>query len=78
MTQIQNNQMVTELKIEGMSCAHCVASVEKALQSVPGVQAAQVELESGRATVQGNAEQAAMLAAVAEEGYTAVPAPARV
>ncbi|GHG05309.1 hypothetical protein GCM10017783_17330 [Deinococcus piscis] len=73
MTQIQNNQMVTELDIAGMSCGHCVSAVEKALRSVPGVDVVTVSLEEGKATVQGNAEQAAMLAAVAEEGYVATP-----
>ncbi|ADY27181.1 Heavy metal transport/detoxification protein (plasmid) [Deinococcus proteolyticus MRP] len=74
MTQIQNNQMMTELNIEGMSCGHCVAAVEKALRGVPGVELVTVSLEEGRAAVQGNAEQAAMIAAVAEEGYVATPA----
>lgn len=71
MTNIQNNQMMTTLKIDGMSCGHCVAAVEKALKSVGGVQAVTVSLEEGRASVQGNADRAAMIAAVAEEGYTA-------
>ena len=74
MTQIQNNQMMTELNIEGMSCGHCVAAVEKALRGVPGVELVTVSLEEGKAAVQGNAEQAAMIAAVAEEGYVATPA----
>lgn len=74
MTQIQNNQMMTELNIEGMSCGHCVAAVEKALRGVPGVELVTVSLEEGKAAVQGNAEQAAMVAAVAEEGYVATPA----
>ncbi|MDO4264799.1 MAG: heavy metal-associated domain-containing protein [Deinococcus sp.] len=71
MTQIQNNQLVTELSVQGMSCGHCVAAVEKALRAVPGVQLVSVSLEEGKATVHGNAEQAAMIAAVAEEGYVA-------
>nr|WP_041222977.1 cation transporter [Deinococcus proteolyticus] len=66
--------MMTELNIEGMSCGHCVAAVEKALRGVPGVELVTVSLEEGRAAVQGNAEQAAMIAAVAEEGYVATPA----
>jgi copper chaperone len=33
----------TNLKIEGMTCGHCVRSVTQALEAVPGVQAAKVE-----------------------------------
>ena len=61
-----------ELKIEGMSCAHCVAHVTKALQAVPGVRSADVQLEAGRALVQHeNADVPAMLAALDEAGYEA-------
>lgn len=77
MTHIENNQMMTELNIEGMSCGHCAAAVDRALRSVPGVEAVQVSLESGQARVQGNADQAAMMTAVAEEGYAAMPASQR-
>ncbi|WP_412028082.1 CopZ family metallochaperone [Deinococcus yunweiensis] len=61
----------TELSITGMSCGHCVKAVEGALKAVPGVQAVTVDLAGGRATVQGDADTRAMLAAVTEEGYTA-------
>lgn len=63
--------MQTELKVTGMSCGHCVKAVEKALGALPGVEAVQVSLEEGKATVQGNADTQAMIAAVKEEGYGA-------
>ncbi|MPY67562.1 heavy-metal-associated domain-containing protein [Deinococcus sp. SDU3-2] len=63
--------MTTELTISGMSCGHCVKAVEGALKSVPGVQGVQVDLSAGKATVQGEAEQGALIAAVKEEGYNA-------
>ena len=63
--------MLTTLKVEGMSCQHCVTAVEKALRSLGGVESATVDLEKGLAQVQGNADVAAMITAVAEEGYTA-------
>lgn len=62
---------MTELKIEGMTCSHCSAAVERALTGVAGVTAVQVDLAGGRATVQGSATLADLAAAVAEEGYTA-------
>ena len=36
-----------EIRIEGMHCDGCVASVQRALASRPGVDAAQADLDSG-------------------------------
>jgi len=61
-----------ELQIEGMTCGHCVAHVEKALRSLDGV--AKVEVEIGRARVAHDPTRvtvAAMLAAIDDAGYTA-------
>ena len=41
--------MSTELNIIGMTCGHCQTAVTKALRAVPGVQNAQVDLQTGRA-----------------------------
>ncbi|CAN7500144.1 heavy metal translocating P-type ATPase [Phenylobacterium sp. LjRoot164] len=63
-----------DLKIEGMTCASCVAKVEKALKAVPGVLDAQVNLATERAQVRalaGGAETAQMIAAVEAIGYGA-------
>jgi heavy metal translocating P-type ATPase len=62
-----------ELAVEGMTCASCVARVEKALLSVPGVAGASVNLASERATVSAGAEVLAndLKAALAAAGYTA-------
>lgn len=43
------------LKIEGMTCASCVARVEKALTRVPGVQSASVNLATEKASVKASA-----------------------
>jgi copper chaperone len=37
-----------EITVKGMSCAHCVAAVTKAMASLPGVSHVQVDLASGR------------------------------
>ena len=65
--------MSTELSISGMTCGHCVTAVTKALKSVPGVQDAQVDLQTGKAVVQveGQTDLGALLAAVQEQGYSA-------
>ena len=48
-----------DLGIGGMTCASCVARVERALTKVPGVQQAAVNLatESARVTVAGSADE---------------------
>lgn len=61
-----------ELSIEGMTCDHCVNAVTGALKEVPGVKAAQVDLESKSASVEGEqVDVQALIAAVEEEGYEA-------
>jgi copper chaperone len=61
-----------KLKIEGMTCGHCVMSVQKALAAVPGVEGSvEVTLKPGQAVVAGAPSPDALIAAVAEEGYTA-------
>ncbi len=59
------------LSISGMSCAGCVASVEKALNRVPGVASASVNFAEHTATVEGGVETAALIDAVTAAGYEA-------
>ena len=60
-----------ELRVEGMSCGHCEMAVKSALESVAGPGKAVVSLAEGKAWVAGPADPAALIAAVAEEGYRA-------
>ncbi|KVC85024.1 copper-transporting ATPase [Burkholderia ubonensis] len=64
-----------ELEIEGMTCASCVARVEKALAGVPGVTRASVNLATERATVDaaGGVTTAHLVDAVRQAGYQATP-----
>ena len=60
------------LKVEGMSCNHCVNAVTRALGEVPGVdRVVEVNLESGEAVIEGSANVAQLVAAVEEEGFKA-------
>jgi P-type Cu+ transporter len=61
------------LNIDGMTCASCVARVEKALGRVAGVQAASVNLATEQAQVQAEAgtDPQQLLAAVQRAGYEA-------
>ena len=47
----EEKQMKKTLFIEGMMCQHCVSTVKKALEAVDGVAEADVNLETGKATV---------------------------
>ncbi|WP_135257575.1 CopZ family metallochaperone [Thermus caldilimi] len=60
-----------KLKVEGMTCNHCVMAVKKALMKVPGVEKAEVSLERAEALVEGQADLEALIRAVEEEGYRA-------
>ena len=62
---------VTELAIEGMTCASCVGRVEKALKAIPSVTEATVNLATERATVRGLAAVEDLIAAVDKVGYEA-------
>jgi len=64
---------MTTLNISGMTCSHCQHAVKSALESVEGVQRAEVDLAAGTAQVEGNADLGALVAAVEEEGYKAAP-----
>ena len=59
------------LEIEGMTCASCVARVEKALHKVPGVTEASVNLATERASITGQADPQALIKAVKKIGYEA-------
>ncbi|HMT49812.1 heavy-metal-associated domain-containing protein [Dietzia sp. UBA5065] len=58
--------------VSGMTCGHCVASVEEEVSEIPGVTDVEVELESGRLVVVSSdpVDPAAVRAAVDEAGYT--------
>jgi len=62
-----------QFDIRGMTCASCVARVEKALRGVPGVDDASVNLATEKARVQGAAiDVHAVLAAIDRAGYEAL------
>ena len=60
-----------ELPIEGMTCASCVARVEKAIARVPGVTRSSVNLATEKASIEAESlqAQAAVADAVRAAGY---------
>ncbi len=60
-----------QYQVTGMSCAACSARVEKAVCAVPGVTACSVSLLTNSMGVDGDASEAAVIAAVEAAGYGA-------
>src|SRR5437016_6127201 len=61
------------LPVQGMTCASCVAHVEKALAAVPGVRAAAVNLATESAAVEPRSIDVTRLRAAVEQAGYAVP-----
>lgn len=60
-----------KFNVTGMSCAACVARVEKAVNSVEGVENCAVSLLTNSMNVEGTADSAAIIRAVEKAGYKA-------
>ena len=65
------------LLVDGMTCTHCAAAVRRALLECPGVDSAEVDLDSGAAAVAGEGlDFDELRAAVEAMGYGLRPSPA--
>ena len=67
--------ITTELQVSGMTCGNCARHVTEAIQRVPGVHSATVNLDSQRASVRWENDEkhdvAAVVHAIEEEGFGA-------
>lgn len=63
-----------EFQVTGMTCGHCEMSVREEVSEIPGVEDIQVSAQTGKLVVTGSdsVDDAQILAAVAEAGYSAV------
>jgi heavy metal translocating P-type ATPase len=75
MTQTVLKSRPVSIDIEGMTCASCVARVERALLKVPSVTTASVNLATERATVElaDTSNVDALLQAIEKAGYSGKP-----
>ncbi len=55
--------------VPGISCGHCAAAITGEVSTVPGVTSVDVSVDDKIVTVAGEAEQAAVEAAIEEAGY---------
>ena len=65
----------TVVKVEGMSCEHCVQSVTKAVTALPGVGGVAVDLKTGTVTVEhdpGITDVIKIKAEIEDQGYDVV------
>ena len=60
-----------QLLIEGASCASCVSKIETALQAVPGVESAEMNLAQRTASISGSALSEKLIHAIENVGYKA-------
>ncbi len=67
--EMQNSMM---LKIEGMSCNHCVMNVKKAIEKVQGVDKVDVVLQDNAAYIEGTPDIEKIKASVEDVGYKVV------
>jgi copper ion binding protein len=66
----------TTMKVEGMTCNHCVMHVTKALEELDGVKSAKVNLDKAEAEVVFKGaplDNNILVKAVKEAGYKAKP-----
>lgn len=68
----EETKMETVIKVNGMMCKHCKATVERVCKEVPGTVDAQVDLEAKTVTVIGNADVAALKKAIVDADYEVV------
>ena len=70
----ETKTMEKTLKIEGMMCAHCEATVKKALEALEGVDVAEVSHEKGTAVITMSApvEDAVLTKAVEDRDYKVI------
>lgn len=66
--------MKKTLSIEGMSCGHCTATVEKALRALSGVSDVKVDLASKTAVVTAadTVDESSLVDAVNDTGFEVV------
>lgn len=55
--------------VPAVSCGHCVSAIAQEVVKVPGVQQVDVDLDTKTVTIEGDADDAALRAAIDEAGY---------
>lgn len=62
--------MSVVVQVAGMTCGHCVSTIEQALTPLAGVSGVGVDLATGAVTVKGDPDLSAIAKAIVDAGYT--------
>jgi copper chaperone CopZ len=65
--------MERKYKVENIRCMGCVSTVKKALEEIPGIKSAEVDLESALVTIEGDVDPSVILGTLREAGYPGSP-----
>jgi copper chaperone len=65
--------MKTTYSVKNMKCMGCVSTVRKTLEEIPGIESAEVDLETALASIEGDVDQSIILEALREAGYPGAP-----
>ena len=66
-------QRMLELKVDGMSCQHCVRAVSAAIRQLDGAAKVEVDLAAGLLRTDAKAEAEAIRAVLRAAGYEPAP-----
>ena len=61
--------MVRVYRVFGMTCEHCERAIQSSVGAVDGVRLVEVDVEANKVRVGGDADDAAIRAAITEAGY---------
>lgn len=67
MSKMENEQTII---VKGMTCGHCKAMVEKNLSKLPGVEAVEADLATGKTTIKGIFDATAVREVIDELGFS--------
>lgn len=66
--------MTRTYSVPGVSCGHCKSAIEGEVGQLDGIQTVDVDIEKKTVTVEGEASDEAIAAAIDEAGYEVAPA----
>ncbi len=69
-TTIENMSNTATYSIEGMTCNHCVANVDKNLKNIEGAEEVSVDLQKGEASIKGDVQESKVKDVIESIGYT--------
>lgn len=75
MSNQEQAMMKETIKVEGMSCEHCVKAVTGAVSALPGIGSVEVDLKAGTVSVEHDTSQSSIdqiKAEIEEQGYDVV------